>query len=175
MSESPAPENAPAPEPPDLTALNKRLDSALAELETQRHRVKRSSIISVCIGGALLALLTAYFTVGYVKILEFVNRPEEAVALVGQTLEDMLPDARQQLETMIVEDASEWAEMASEELLASAPDIREQLEGLIFDQTEVLVEKLSGFTEEKFKEFLEDQRPLFESTIRQLSSSQKPP
>lgn len=175
MSESSAPENAPAPETPDLTALNKRLDDALAELDTQRRRVKRSSIISTCVGGALLALLTAYFTVGYVKILEFVNKPEEAVALVGQTMEDMLPDVRKQIETMIIEGAPEWAKMASEELLASAPDIREQLEGLILDQSKLLVEQLSGFSEQRFAEFLETQRPTFEATIRELSSTQQEP
>jgi hypothetical protein len=76
---------------------------------------------------------------------------------------------------MIIEDSPEWAEMASEELLANAPAIRERLETLIFDQTKVLVEQLSGFSEQKFKEFLVDQRPMFESTIRELSSSQKPP
>jgi len=181
MSESsssenaPAPEKAPAPEAPDTTALNNRLDNAQTRLDNLRRSVKRSSIITVCIGGALLLLLTGYFTYGYVTILAFVNKPDELVSFVSTRVEDYLPEARRQAETIIKEDAPEWAEMASEELVASAPDIREKLEKLIFDQTEKLVQTLAGFTAKQFKTFLVEQRPMFEATIQELSSSDKVP
>lgn len=175
MSDSSAPENTPAPETPDISALNKRLEGAQTQLDSLRRGVKRSAIISTCIGVVLLLLLTGYFTYGYLQILNFVNKPEEAVSLVGQTVEDMLPDARKQLETMIVNDSPAWAERASEELVANAPKIREQLEALIFEQTEQLVETLAGFTAKEFEQFLVDQRPMLEAEIRELSSANTVP
>lgn len=123
----------------------------------------------------MLLLLTGYFTYGYVTILGFVNKPDELVSFVSTRVEDYLPEARRQAETIIKEGAPEWAETASDELVTNAPKIREQLEKLIFDQTEKLVNTLAGFTAKEFKTFLEEQRPMFEATIQELSSTEKVP
>lgn len=172
---APTPASEPAPETPDVTALTKRLEDAQSKLDTLRRGVKRSSIISTSIGVVLLLLLTGYFTYGYVWFLGFVNEPQQMVSLVGQTVQGYLPEARQQLEDVITEDAPEWAEMASEELITNAPKIRGKLEELILDQTEKVVETISGFTAKQFKTFLKEQRPWFEASIQELSSSHKPP
>jgi len=163
-----------APEKPDLTALNKRLGGALAELESQRRSVMRSAIISTCIGVILLGLLIGYFTVGYTTIADYAGSPDEFVTFVEGEANAQLIQLRREAETRIKEDSPEWAEMASEKLIESAPTIREHLEGLIFDQTKLLVDQLSVFTAQEFKKFLIEQRPMLGATIQELSAREDP-
>ena len=175
MSESSTSANASAPENPEILALDKRLEASQGELELLRRNIRRSSLFSTIVGVLLLLLLTGYFTYGYVKIAAFLDEPEQFISLVAQTAEDYLPKGRKDLEATITESAPEWAERASEELVARAPDVRKALEDSILVQTDLLVQELSGFTEKEFHDFLINQRPTLETSIREWSSGEEVP
>ena len=106
-----------------MLTLEERLSVAQGKIARIQRRMKINTWVTAIIGGLALVALSVYFTYGYFSIKELLD-PKMLVNMVGQRIEDELPETRKQIETRIIESAPEMAEQLSERVVSLAPTAR---------------------------------------------------
>jgi hypothetical protein len=150
-------------------SLTDRTEAVYRELRSMRRRFRLSAWITLIVGGLLLLLVVFYFTYGYHEIARL-RDPDLIVSLIGQTVDTQIPTLRQNLEAQVKQNASTWAEQASEHALAAIPDVRKQIESLALQQSDAVIAKIDMVGEDKFRKILNDNRAAVQKTIDQLKS-----
>ena len=147
--------------------LADRTEAVYRELKSLRRRFQIGSWIFLIVGGLLLLLVAVYFWIGYSEISSF-RDPELIVNLVGQTVDDQIPIVRQRLEDEVKNNASTWAEQASQQVVAAIPSLRQQLEELALQQSDNVIAEIDVVGEKQFRRILDENRSTMEGAIRDL-------
>lgn len=155
-------------------SLSERTEAVYRELRSMRRRFRLSAWITLIVGGLLLLLVGFYFAYGYSKISEL-RDPELIVSLVGQMVDDQIPAVRQNLEAQVEQNATTWAEQASQQLLAQISPLREQIEALALDQSDAVIAQVDMVGEEKFREILNQNRTDVQKAIDDLKKGEAAP
>ncbi len=155
-------------------SLPERIEGVYRELRSMRRRFRLSAWITLIVGGLLLLLVGFYFAYGYSKISEL-RDPELIVSLVGQMVDDQIPAIRQNLEAQVEQNATTWAEQASQQLLAQISPLREQIEALALDQSDAVIAQVDMVGEEKFREILNQNRADVQKAIDDLKKGEAAP
>jgi hypothetical protein len=147
--------------------VNEQIEAAHRGLKKLRRRIRLGSWMTTIVGLLLLALVAGYFTYGYVQISGFKD-PELLVSLVGQTIDQSIPQLRQRVETEVDNNAATWAQQVSEQALAAAPALRENLEDYICKGTDALIDELEVVGEREFRRMLTENRSTMEQALKEL-------
>jgi hypothetical protein len=151
---------------PPKTA-NEQLEAAHRSLRRLRWRVRFGTWLTAIVGLLLLGLVAGYFTYGYLEIASLQD-PEQLVSLVGNTVDDAIPQLRQRLEDEVKNNAKSWAQQASEQAVAQAPSVRESLEEYICKGTDALIDELEIVGETEFRRILTENRSVLEQAMGEL-------
>ena len=146
-----------------------RTEGVYRELRAMRRHFRVGSWITLIVGGLLLLLVMAYFTIGYREISSF-RDPDLIVSLVGSMAEQQIPTMRRTAEEQVKNNASQWAEQASQQVLELIPQGREQLEALALQQSDEMIARIDKIGEKYFHEVLDQNRELVQNAIDQLKS-----
>ena len=168
----------------DFDTLVARLDKVHTDLARRRWWLNFSNRSFMIIGLLLMALLTAYFTFGYVQIKDLANSQNlyalfeqnvRAVAIPGrnQRVPTTLSQARAYIEKEIAEGAPKLAAQASEQLMNSAPKMREYAEDFAIDQAQSLLDRGAQMTEAKFRELVTKNRYLIQQCMKDLEENEE--
>lgn len=147
--------------------LTQRIEASHRELRKMRRRFRFSSWITAIIGFGLLLLVAGYFSYGYVQISSF-RDPELLVSLVGNAVDEQIPQLRRRLQQEVENNAATWAQQASQQVIAAIPPLRQQLEDYACDQTDVLIDKLDVMGEREFRRILNENRSAVEQALKDL-------
>ena len=150
-------------------SLPDRTDAIYRELKSMRRHFQIGSWITLIVGGLLLLLMAGYFAYGYSKISELKD-PEMIVALVGQTVDDQIPVVRQRLEDEVKNNATTWAEQASQQVLDGIPPARRQIEQLALQQSDRVIAEIDVVGEKQFRRILNENRSIMQSAIQDLKN-----
>ena len=146
---------------------NEQIEAAHRGLKKLRWRIRVGSWIATIVGLLLLGLVGFYFIYGYVRISEFQD-PQLLVSLVGQTIDQSIPQLRQRVEAEVDNNASTWAQQVSEQALAAAPTLRGNLEDYICKGTDALIDELEVVGEREFRRMLTENRSTMEQALKEL-------
>jgi len=149
-----------------------RLEATHRQLKAMRRRFQRSTWITAIIGFGLLALVAGYFAYGYTEISDFRN-PDLLVALVGDAVDQAIPEIRRTVEAEVNNNAPVWAEQVSQQVVATIPTGRQKLEDYACEQADTIIEQLDVMGEKEFRRLLAENRPAVEEAIRQLKEDQE--
>ncbi len=147
-----------------IEELNQRVDQLKKVLAQKRSRTNFFNTSTLIVGLLVLALLTAYFAVGYYQFAD-ITRPEMVLKFGKAELEKNLTQVRQTMSDEIKRAAPGWAEEISAELINGMPNFREFLEESITGVIDEQIEKGKVITKEKFVSMIEDNRQDFEEAI----------
>jgi hypothetical protein len=148
-------------------SANEQLETARRELRKLRRWIRFGSWLTTIVALLLLGLVAWYFTYGYLEI-SALKDPEMLVSLVGQTIDQSIPQLRQRLEQEVDNNAKAWAQQASEQALAAAPTLRENLEDYICKGTDLLIDELEVVGEQEFRRVLAENRATLEKALEEL-------
>jgi hypothetical protein len=148
-----------------------RTEAVYRELRSMRLRFRLGAWITLIVGGLLLMLVTVYFSYGYSEVSSF-RDPELIVSLVGDMAEQQIPTMRKMAQDQVDQNATAWAEMASEQVLTQVRPIREQIETLALQQSDEAIAKINVIGEQKFREILAQNRDTVQDAIDQLKDDQ---
>lgn len=154
----------------DSSRSAKALEDVQRQLGELRGRANRASTLTLVVGAIALLLLTGYFTFGLSLIDQF-SEPELLVAQGAQLIDEKLPEARASLEQQVATQAPIWAEGLSRRALDSMPSAREQLETYVMKQLDEALSRGTVMTEERFREFLNQNRDELALSLKDLSDS----
>lgn len=146
-----------------------RIAAAQSDLKSLRRRFQLGTWLTVIVGFGLLALLTAYFTIGYREISRF-RDPDLIVSYVGQTIDDGLPRLRQQIQQRVDSDAPVWAEQASQQVLVMMPSFRKSAEEYACQQAEAAIDRIDVVGEREFRRILDENRDTVNRAIKDLEN-----
>ena len=155
-------------------SLTDRTEAVYRELRSMRWRFRLSAWITLIVGGLLLLLVAFYFSFGYSKISELKD-PELIVSLIGQMADDQIPILRQNIESQVEQNASTWAQQASDQVLGAIPRVREEIEKLALQQSNEVIARINMVGEEKFREILNQNRDAVQTTIDELKKGETAP
>jgi len=147
--------------------VTERIEATHRELRALRRRFRRGGWITLIVGLALLLLIAGYFTYGYVQISSFKD-PELLVSLVGNTLDQQIPEVRRRLEEEVNKNADTWAEQASQQVVAAIPPLRQQLEDYACARSDELIAQLNVLGEKEFRRILDENRSTVEQALDDL-------
>ncbi len=148
-----------------------RTEAVYRELRSMRLRFRLGAWITLIVGGLLLMLVTVYFSYGYSEVSSF-RDPELIVSLVGDMADQQIPTMRKLAQDQVDQNATAWAEMASEQVLTQVGPIREQIETLALQQSDEAIAKINVIGEKKFREILAQNRDTVQDAIDQLKDNQ---
>ncbi len=151
--------------------LEERAEAAHLALQKMRRHFRFSAWVTLIVGGLLLAVVAIYFSFGYHEVSDLTD-PDKIVALVGQTVDDQLPIYRQQAEQQVKDNASTWAEQASQQLLTAIPPMREHLEQFALDQSDTIIAQIDVVGEQQFRRLLNENRSTVEEAIKDLKNDE---
>ncbi|MFH1266833.1 MAG: hypothetical protein ABIK89_13980 [Planctomycetota bacterium] len=149
--------------------VTERIEATHKELRALRRRFRRGSWITLIVGLALLLLIAGYFAYGYKEISSFKD-PEGLVSLVGNTVDQQIPELRRRLEEEVKNNAGTWAEQASQQVVAAIPPLRQQLEDYTCARSDELIAQLNVLGEKEFRRILDENRPTVERALDDLQS-----
>ena len=149
-----------------------RSEAVYRELRSMRIRFRLGAWITLIVGGLLLLLVIGYFSYGYSEISSF-RDPELVVSLVGDMADQQIPALKKMAEDQVNQNASVWAEQASEQVLAQAEPMRKQIEALAMQQADEAIAKIDVVGEKKFREMLEQNRETVQNAINQLKNDEE--
>jgi hypothetical protein len=152
------------------TSLDQRLERLERRIASQRTQVARRSGVTAFVAVILLVVLAGYFYFGYKSINE-VTQPKMVVQVAESFIDTNLPELRKSLQAEIVRSAPGWAEQLSGEVQSGMPQAREHLENYIVDQMDAVLHETNAMTQEQFRTFLKENRPLLEQGFRDLATS----
>ena len=147
--------------------LTERLEASHRELSKMRRRFRRGTWTTVIIGFGLLLLVAGYFCYGYMEISSFRN-PDLLVSLVGNMLDQQIPQLRRRLQDEVEKNATTWAEQASQQVVSVVPTLRQELEDYTCKQTDALIAKLNVMGEKEFRRMLNENRSTVEQSLQDL-------
>ena len=148
-------------------SANEQVETVRQQLRKLRRRIRIGSWMTTIVGLALLCLVAFYFIYGYLEI-STLKDPERLVALVGQTIDQSIPEVRKRLQQEVDNNAESWAQLASERALEAAPAAREKLEEYICKGTDLLIDKLEVVGEQEFRRMLGENRATLEKALKEL-------
>ena len=151
--------------------LTDRTEAVYRELKSMRRRFQIGSWITMIVGGLLLLLVVVYFSIGYSAVSELKD-PELVVSLVGQAVDDQIPIQRQRLEDEVKNNASTWAEQASQQVLAALPQLREQIEQLALQQSDNVIAQIDVVGEQQFRRIIDENRSTMQRAIQDLKNDE---
>ena len=146
---------------------NEQIEAAHRSLRKLRRRIRLGTWLTTIVGLLLLGLVAGYFVYGYTEISDLQD-PELLVSLVGNTVDQSIPQVRKRLEDEVKNNAATWAQRASEEAVAAAPRLRETLEDSICEGTDSLIDELEVVGEKEFRRMLEENRSTMQQAIKEL-------
>jgi hypothetical protein len=152
---------------PSTPTLVERGEAAQKELKKLRFRFLLGAWITGIVGLAILALLTIYFRYGYTEISSLKD-PKFIVSLVGNLIDDQIPQARQTLESQVDANAAVWAQQASDQVVAYIPSVREQLEDLASQQVDKAIDQINFMGEKEFRRVLDENRETVTKALKDL-------
>ena len=147
-----------------------RSEAAQKELKKLRRRFQLGSWITGIVGAVIIVVLAGYFCYGYIKISELKD-PELIVALVGQLVDDQIPQVRRRLESEVDNNAAVWAQQASEEVLKVAPTLRKEIEELAIEQADKAIDQLNVMGEKEFQRLLDENRDTVKQALQDLEDN----
>jgi len=154
--------------------LTKKTDTIARELKSMRWKFRINAWLTVIIGGLILILLIAYFSIGYREIASF-RDPELIISPVFQVIDDQIPVQRRQIEEQINANAPTWAKQGSEQVLKAIPPLREKIEEVAIQQADKAIAKMDTLGEEKFREVLEQNRQAVKDAIARMDENEGMP
>ena len=152
--------------------LVNRTEAVYRELRSMRMRFRIGAWITLIVGGLLLLLVAFYFSYGYKEISSF-RDPEMIVSLVGNMADQQIPALKKMAQDQVNQNASVWAEQASEQVLAQIGPMRKQIESLALQQADEAIAKIDVMGEQKFREILEQNRETVQNAIDQLKNDEE--
>ncbi len=155
-------------------SLTDRAEAVYRQLRSMRRRFRLSAWITLIVGGLLLLLVAFYFSFGYAKISELKD-PDLIVSLVGQMADDQIPILRQNIESQVKQNATTWAQQASDQVLDAIPRVREEIEKLALQQSNEVIARINMVGEDKFREILKQNRDAVQNTIDELKRGETAP
>jgi hypothetical protein len=150
--------------------LNERIERLERQLASQRKHLARRTRFTAIVALFLLIVLAGYFYFGY-KNFDEVTRPAMIVQVAETFVDANLPELRKSLQAEIIRSAPSWAEQFSGELQAGMPQGRAQLENYIENQMEGMLDQASAFSQDQFRTFLRENRPVLEHGFQDLADS----
>jgi hypothetical protein len=151
-------------------SIDQRLERLERRMASQRTRVARRSRVTAFVALILLVVLAGYFYFGY-KNFDEVTQPKIVVQVAESFVDQNLPELRKSLQAEIVRSAPGWAEQLSSEIQSGMPKAREQLENYIVDQMDAVLHETNTMSQEQFRTFLKENRPVLEQGFKDLATS----
>ncbi len=148
-----------------------RTEAVYRQLRSLRRRFRVGGWLAMIVLGAILGYLLFALPLGYGWISEFRN-PELIVSVVSQMADQQIPAVRRMAEDQVNQNASVWAEQASEQVLAQVAPMRKQIESLALQKSEEAIAKIDVLGEKKFRELLEQNRETVQTAIEQLKNDE---
>lgn len=152
-------------------ALAQRIASAHRRVTAMKRQFRLGAWLTAIVGIILLGLLIVYFTFGYQQV-SILTKPDTLVPWVGDMLDSKIKDAVPALENEVTRSAPAWAELASQQIVASLPLGREKLQELLLAKTGDFVSKHTVLAEDMFRKVLKEHRATIKETLDQLSTKQ---
>jgi len=153
-----------------LEALKNRLETLQRELAAERQRTQRSTVFMAVVAAILLIVLGGYFYYGYTQIAN-ITRPEKVVDVAQGVIDERLPEARSSLEAQIIKSAPTWAEGLSKQAQEALPQARQRATEQFLKEADRMTQEASVLSEEHFRTFLRENRPLLDKKFQELSKS----
>jgi hypothetical protein len=141
-------------------------------MASQRRQLAWRTRFTAFVALVLLAVLAGYFYFGY-RNFDDVTRPELVVQAAETFIDMNLPELRKSLQAEIIRSAPGWAEQLSEQLQTSMPQAREQLENHVVQQMDGILHEANAMSQDQFRTFLQQNRPVLERGFQDLASSPK--
>jgi hypothetical protein len=157
---------------PTSAPLEKQLDTLRQELAAERASTDRATFLTTVVGVIVLLLVSGFFFYGYREIAR-ATEPQQLVDAAEGLLDQQLPEVRTSLERKITDSAPQWAVSLSRQALAALPDVRKQAETLVLDQLTSQLNEADLMTDEHFRTFLKENRPLIEARLKELADHPK--
>ena len=151
--------------------LGNRLLALQQNLSNMEVRLKRSNRISLIVSLVVLAILSAYFVIGFIEIAPMME-PRNMVDFVMGELESNVPQVRQALEEQVEANAEVWAATLSEESLAAMPAVRGELEDYAMKQTGDIVDEVVKISKKQFEKIIKDNKPTLQNGFSDLANSE---
>lgn len=152
--------------------LADRTEAVYRELRSMRRRFSLGAWITLIVGGLLLLLVVGYFSYGYSEISSF-RDPELIVSLVGDMADQQIPALKKMAEDQVNQNATVWAEQASQQVLAQVEPLRKHIESLALQKSDEAIAKIDVVGEKKFREMLEQNRETVQNAINQLKNNEE--
>jgi len=149
--------------------VTERVEAAHRELRKLTRRFRVGAWFTGIVGFALLLLVAGYFFYGYKEISDLKD-PDLLVSLLGNTLDQQIPLVRRALQERVDNDASVWAEQASEQVMAALPRLREALEDYACKQTDEAIDKFKVIGDKEFRRLLEENRATIQQALQDLEN-----
>ena len=141
----------------DAGAMQARLDRIRLGVTAHQGRVARGSFITAIVGVIVCGWIAISFGVLYKWATELLT-PKSLAANVEYMIVEGLPDLRKKLEPEIEKNAPDWARDLSQALQSQTPELRARLEDIIMEQVEEGLKTLQGFSAERFRGFVAQNR-----------------
>jgi hypothetical protein len=165
--------HTPAPGSPNSVAtLQSRLDQLQRDMAHERRRATRTPVFTILVGIVAIALLSAYFYIGYSAFKE-TTEPEKLVNVAEQMIDENLPQARRALEDEIKRSAPTFAESLSSQAQAAAPKAREKAVDLFIEQMEKTAQEATILSEDHFKAYIRANKDMLNRKFEELSKNDK--
>ncbi len=162
----------PAGSPPDLAALQSRVNRIQQSIVSHQQRLARGTQMTVSIGGILCIAIVAWFTIGYIKLDEFLE-PNVLANYATSMIMDRMPEQRRKLEQQVTEEAPRWAATASKELQDRIPGLRGQAEDFLLEKVEEAFGQLQVLTAQQFRTFVSNNQPMLADGFRSLKKPEE--
>jgi hypothetical protein len=145
----------PSDRSPDLTALQSRVSRIQSIISAQEQRLARATRLTAWIGGIVCIAVICWFTLGYVKLNEFLE-PNQLANYATDMLMTRLRTQRQEAEDLVKEQAPEWAETVSQQVQENIPDVRMKMEDFIMAKADEAMDHVQVVTADQFRAFVTD-------------------
>lgn len=172
MADSTKPHDASVALADQFTAVKKRLEEIQQDLARERRRSTRTTVLTVLAGTIALAAMGVYFHYGYREFAS-VTEPKQLIDFAEVMLDEKVPEARSALEKEIVKSAPAWAEGLSKQAQDNMPLARERITDNLVDQAERMAQEAEILSEQRYRAYLRENKPMLERKMQELSKSPK--
>lgn len=150
---------------------NDKLKAVDKKVTALRNKLARENMFTLVVSLILMGVVFGYFLYGYFEIRS-VLVPSTLVQLAGRTVDDKLPELRGAVVSEVETNAPVWAEQLSGQAVETVPSMREQIEEYTLKGVDEAVDRSVNLTEEKFRQFLQENRNEINKAIQELEANQ---